>query len=92
MYRHPPSHPGPLRYLATPHGPLGPETLAALDLSTIEKDGEPEYAVVPDDLIEGSGTAPASRRSRWPRAAGRAGCCSWSDVTRRAPDDAAGDR
>ena len=37
MYRHPQAIRDLCRYLATPHGPLGPETLAALDLSTVEK-------------------------------------------------------
>ncbi len=37
MYRHPQAIRDLCRYLVTPHGPLGPETLAALDLSTVEK-------------------------------------------------------
>lgn len=37
MYRHPQAIRDLCRYLVTPHGPLGPETLAALDLSTGEK-------------------------------------------------------
>ena len=37
MYRHPQAIRDLCRYLVTPHGPLGPETLTALDLSTVEK-------------------------------------------------------
>ena len=37
MYRHPQAIRDLCRYLVAPHGPLGPETLAALDLSTVEK-------------------------------------------------------
>ena len=37
MYRHPQAIRDLCRYLAAPHGPLGPETLAALDFSTVAK-------------------------------------------------------
>ena len=37
MYRHPQAIRDLCRYLVPPHGPLGPETLAALDLCTVEK-------------------------------------------------------
>ena len=37
MYRHPQAVRDLFRYLAAPRGPLGPETVAALDLSTVAK-------------------------------------------------------
>ena len=37
MYRHPQAIRDLWRYLVAPHGPLGPEIFAALDLSTVEK-------------------------------------------------------
>ena len=37
MYRHPQAIRDLFRYLAAPRGPLGPETVAALDLSTVAK-------------------------------------------------------
>ena len=37
MYRHPQAIRDLCRYLVAPHGPLGLETLATLDLSTVEK-------------------------------------------------------
>ena len=37
MYRHPQAILDLRRYLVAPHGPLGPETLAALDFSTLTK-------------------------------------------------------
>ena len=37
MYRHPQAIRDLWRYLVAPHGPFDPETLAALDLSTVEK-------------------------------------------------------